>query len=226
MLDELSLDSNPLGLEGIEEVGRIMSSIHCQLKRISLRRCHLTTPGTWLSASSTANLDISALAVGKIQQKVCHPLQTNTVKRLILDGNNFTGDGMCNLFGLLQLCPCLKTLYTSQCGITSDDLKLLLEHFQDSSIANRLRGLEYWDLEMNEINDDGAIALVDHLPSLFPNLDFGNLGTGINFSRNHISSEIMKIRRPNRDSEVNRLTEVTPAIHNTLHGIKLMLDDL
>ena len=206
VLDELSLDSNPLGLEGIEEIGRIMSSTHCQLKRISLRRCHLTTPGTWLSASSTVNLHISASAVGIIQQKVCHPLQTNTIEILILDGNTFTGDGMCNLFGLLQLCPCLKTLYTSQCGITSDDLKLLLEHFQDSPIVNRLRGLEYWDLDMNEIDDDGAIALMDHLPSLFPNLDFGNLGTGINFSRNHISSEIMKIRR---DYEINRLTEVT-----------------
>jgi hypothetical protein len=61
---------------------------------------------------------------------------------------------------------------------------------------------------MNEIDDYGAVTLVDHLPSLFPNLGCGYIGSGINISRNYISSEIM--RRTNK--EVNRLTEVTGTI--------------
>jgi Ran GTPase-activating protein (RanGAP) involved in mRNA processing and transport len=205
--EDLSLASNPLGLEGIGEVGRILSSIHCQLREVILSRCHLGT------TSSSANISASAVHIN--QQKVCHALQNNTIEKLGLEGNNFTGDGIHNLFGVLQLFPCLKMLWTDQCGITSDDLKLLLEYFKDSNI---LRGLEYWDLGMNEIDDEGAVAFVDHLPSLFPNLGCGNFSIGIYFSGNFAFFEHHTNSVINR--KLHSLIEV-PAAHTirTLHGV-------
>ena len=191
---ELVLDDNPLGLEGTSEVGRILSSVYCQLKKVSLCRCHLTTQGSCLSAPSSANLDINVYKPGILRQKVCHALQNNAVEVLDLDGNNFTGDGIHILAGLMQLCPSLTVLFSSHCGITSDDLKQLLEHLTNYKDLPNLTSskLGYWDLSINEIDDDGAIVLVDHLPSLFPNLGCCYIGSGVNFSGNHISSEIMR----------------------------------
>ena len=197
---ELSLHDNPLGIEGTVEVGRILSSSHCQLTRVSLHRCHLTTPGSSLSTLSCANLDINVdkpAPVSIIKQKVCHTLQNNAVKALFLDGNNFTGDGIHILAGLMHLCPCLTFLHSSHCGITSDDLKRLLEsltNYKDLPTLNNSK-LEYWNLGNNEIDDDGAIALMDHLPSLFPNLGYSWIGPGVDFNGNHISSEIMRRTR-------------------------------
>ena len=49
-----------------------------------------------------------------------------------------------------------------------------------------------WNLSNNEIDDDGAIALLDHMPSFSPSLS-------VDFSGNHIiSSDIMRRTREKR----------------------------
>ena len=167
---------------------------------VSLCRCHLTIPGNSLSAPSCAN----PAPVSIIRQKACHALQNNSVGVLFLDGNNFTGDGVHILAGLMHQCPCLTRFSSSHCGITSDDLKQLLEHltnYKDLPTPNSSK-LEYWNLSNNEIDDCGAIALVDHQPSLFPKLGYS---MGINFSGNHVSSEIMRRTR----EEIKGHAEVT-----------------
>ena len=200
---EIILDNNPIGLQGAAEVGRILSSSYCTLRRVSLRKCLLTTPGSSLTAPSSAMLDSSITST--IRQKVCGHVLQNNVERLDLDCNNFTGDGVLILAGLLQLCPRLKMLGTSQCGITSADLKQLLQHLTNcKDILSSWLG--YWDLSNNEIDDDGTVAMVDHLPSLFPNLgcDFA-IRSGVKFIGNPISSERMRRTK----EEIKRITEVT-----------------
>ena len=57
----------------------------------------------------------------------------------------------------------MVTLKTSNCEITSDDLKCIL----DSLVHVPFSYLEYWDLSLNKIDDDGVDALIGHLPRLF-----------------------------------------------------------
>ena len=91
----------------------------------------------------------------------------------------------------MHLCPHLKELYTSDCGITSDDLIWLLDirltQFKSSS-PSLCSKLEDWDLDSNQIGERDVSALMDHLPSLFPRLRHG-----INYQYNNlVSSEVKK----------------------------------
>ena len=173
-LCEVFLDDNPLGLEGIAAVGRLLSSSHCQLWSISLCGCHLTTPSSPLSNTKLDN-NMTSTAVSIIGKQLYHVLQSSTIGELNLNGNSFTGEGVLILAGFMHLCPCLQALRSSHCGITSDDLKQLLDQlskFKNSSNIPCCSKLQDWDLSNNQIDDSGAIALMDHLPSLFPSLAF------------------------------------------------------
>ena len=182
----LFLDDNPLGLEGTAAVGRMLSSSHCQLWGISLSGCHLTTPGNEMSSIKHG----TSTAVSTIGKQLCHiMIQNNSIEVLNLSGNSFTGEGIHILAGFMHLCPCLQILQSSLCGISSDDLKQLLDqltYFKDSSKIPCCSKLDNWKLSNNQIDNSGAIAFMDHLPSLFPSLG------GVNFSGNHVGSETMK----------------------------------
>ena len=120
-------------------------------------------------------------------------LQNSTIVKLCVDGNSSTGEGIHILAGFMQLCPHLQILRSSHCGITSDDFKSLLDlltNFKDSS--DTLSQLLYWDLSNNCTNDNSAIILLNHLPSLFPHLGYAGTGPGVNFSGNHIGSDILR----------------------------------
>ena len=186
IISSLYLDDNPLGLEGTAAVGRMLSSSHYQLWGISLNGCHLMTPGNEMSSIKHG----TSTAVSIIGKQLCHiMIQNNSIKLLNLNGNSFTGEGIHILAGFLHLCPCLQTLRSSLCGISSDDLKQLLDqltYFKDSSKIPCCSKLEIWKLSNNQIDNSGAIALMDHLPSLFPSLG------GVNFSGNHVGNETIK----------------------------------
>ena len=76
------------------------------------------------------------------------------------------------LVSFMYLCPCLNSLYTSNCEITSDDLIQLLHTLSSlkSSSPSLCSKLRTWFLDNNAISDSGVSALIEHLPSLFPKL--------------------------------------------------------
>ena len=186
IVSSLYLDDNPLGLEGTAAVGRMLFSSHCQHWRISLSGCHLTTPGNEMSSIKHG----TSTAVSTIGKQLCHiMIQNNSIEVLNLSGDSFTGEGIHILAGFMHLCPCLRILQSSLCGISSDDLKQLLDqltYFKDSSKIPCCSKLDNWRLSNNQIDNSGAIAFMDHLPSLFPSLG------GVNFNGNHVGSEMMK----------------------------------
>ena len=116
----LYLNDNPLGLEGSIAAGRMISSSHCQLSWVNLSRCELTTAGINLSSTGSLNI-VSSVAKRDIGQQLCQMPQSSTIYVLDLGRNSFTGDGIHILLGFIHLCPCVVHLYTSDCGITSDD---------------------------------------------------------------------------------------------------------
>ena len=186
---KLSLDDNPLGLEGAAAIDRMLSYNFCgQLWVLSLCRCQLTIPSSrFLGTNHDSNIHNAAVG-----EQLC---QKNTTEFLYLNGNSFTGEGVHILAKFMHLCPRLRVLRSSHCGITSGDLKQLLDQLTTFKTLSNIPcciELESWDLSNNQIDDSGAIALMDHLPSLFPKLGYSFFLSGINFSGNHISSEVMR----------------------------------
>ena len=110
------------------------------------------------------------MAERDIGQQLCQRSQSSTIIWLDLSRNSFTGEGIHILLGFIHLCPCMTNLFTNDCGITSDDLIWLLNRLTQlkSSSPNLCNKLELWYLRNNLIDDSGAAALIDHLPSLFP----------------------------------------------------------
>ena len=212
-VSRLSLDDNPLGLEGVAAIGRILSSSFCQLWRLSLCRCQLT-----IRANRGTNHDSNIHNTRFIGNP------KNTTGLLYLNGNSFTGEDVHILAKFMHLCPSLQALHSSHCGITSDDLKQLLDQLKKSSNIPCCIKLESWDLKNNQIDDGGAIALMDHLPSLFPKLGYSFFLSGVSFSGNHISSEVtrrireeMKQRNEviqNNACNCSRLRELTCTLDN------------
>ena len=173
--DQLYLSDNPLGLEGTVAIGRMLSSDHCTLDSVHLSRCELTTAGGGLPNTDSLNLgdNISGEAVRDVGQHICQMRQNNFITYLYLDGNSFTGEGIHVLAGFMHLCPRLNCLSSCNCGITSKDLTQLLDKLSqlESSSPNLLSpslcsNLETWDLDNNEIDDSGALAIVDQLTLL------------------------------------------------------------
>ena len=193
---KLDLSDNPLGLEGTIAIGRMLSSNHCQLWSVDLSGCELTTAGGGLPNTDSLNLgdSISGEAVRDVGQQLCQMPQNNTITWLAFDGNSFTGEGIHILAGFLFIRPCLEDLISHNCGITSDDLKQLLDKLSQlkSSSPSLCSELESWNLDNNEVDDSGVSVIMDHLPTLFPRLGCG-VFRGIYLSKNPVSSEMEKM---------------------------------
>ena len=189
----LHLSYNPLGLEGTVAIGRILCSNHCRPWRVDLSRCELTTAGGGLPNTDSLNLgdNISGKAVRDVGQQLCQMSQNNNITFLNLNGNSFTGEGIHILAGFLYICPCLNYLHSSNCEITSNDLKQLFDKLIQlkSSSPSLCSELDTWDLSDNEIDDSGVLVLVDQLikTPLLP-----RLGCGFDLSNNPVSSEMEK----------------------------------
>ena len=199
----LHLDDNPLGLEGTKAIGRMLSSNHCLLTKLTLSECLLTTALGGLDSESARD----------IGQQLCQIPHCNcTIERLNLNGNSLTGESIYILAGFMHLCPFLVHLTSSDCGISSDDLKQLLDRLAElnPSSPRLCSKLKLWNLEDNKIDDSGVSALMDHMPSLFPRLGFkygiGNHVTnvGVMLSDSSVSSEMMRRLK----EEIRRRQEV------------------
>ena len=194
---QLYFSDNPLGLEGSIAFARIISSSHCQLMRVKLSRCELTTGAINPSGTESLNTrDLSSVAeIDTTGQQLCQMPQSSTIPILQLNGNRFKGEGIHILAGFIHLCPCMKLLSTTDCDITSDDLIWLLDRLNQlkSSSPNLFSELESWYLENNLLDDRGISALIDHLPSLFPRLACKSVHDNIFLKDNPISSEMKKI---------------------------------
>ena len=162
LYSELCLNNNPLGAGGVLAVGKMLSSSHCQLSRLSLSECQLAT--TTDLEFSLADEDIES--VGK---QLCQLQPNKTITKLFVESNSFTGKGIFVLAGLFHLCPNLEDIFTSKCAITSDDLKCLLDYLTElnsSSLVEVCSMLDTWHLRENFLDDGGACSLVEHQFSL------------------------------------------------------------
>ena len=160
---ELSLDENPLGVEGALAIGKILSNSRSQLSQISLSQCELAIVLQPTSSDTYSTDDISVLRSTSHQLLQLQP--NSTIDKLFLDGNSFLGEGVYILAGLIRLCPHVKLLFSTKCGISTADLKLLLDclvELNTSSAVDILGALDTWYLGENYIDDDGACSLVEH----------------------------------------------------------------
>ena len=175
-----TLANNPLGLEGVPDVVKILTSDHFQAGDIDLSGCQLTTAG-----GSATNHDWSALGV---QQLICSQQLQATHSSLVIDNNNFSGEGVHILAAFMYTCQeNMYELSCRSCGITSNRFKQLLVLLSELKIISSC--LYSWDLSDNDIDDDGVSALIQHL-SIFPALS----STEINLNGNiQISSGMVEI---------------------------------
>ena len=165
-----TLAKNPLGLEGIIDVVKILISDHFQAGYIDLSGCQLTTAG-----GSATNHDLSAVGV---QQLICSQQLQATHSSLMIDNNNFSGEGIHILATFMYACQeNVYELSCRSCGITSNRFKQLLVLLSELKIISSC--LYSWDFSNNDIDDDGVSALIQHL-SMFPALS----STDINLNGN------------------------------------------
>ena len=194
-LASLDVSDNPLGLEGTLAVGRLISDSPC-LSSINLSGCQLAIPGSPPHKQATHSPgDLAELTVTDVTKRLREmPKKASTITiSLILSGNSFTGEGVNILASLMCLCPHMEKLYCSNCGLTSDDIKQLLDKCSQvkSSTSVLFRNLSFLDLHNNEIDDNGVSLLIDHLPLLFPKLmdrGPGLLNDYIDLRNNPVSS--------------------------------------
>ncbi len=194
---KLELENNPLGLNAVTEIRKLLSvnKDQLQLSCISLKNCQLTDVLTY---------DRDVCNELLVEKQLCQIPQNTTLTELYLDGNRFTGDAIRILAGLMQLCLSLKILSTTDCSILSDDFNQLLDKLaQFNSMLSSdetyiCRKLRDWRLYNNKIDDRIKSALMKHQrSSLFPNLT-------LNLSGNQISQEMTwaLIQEWNRRQEV------------------------
>ena len=203
--DDINLDDNSLGLEGTVAVGSMISSNHFQEDTtISLSKCQLTAtgPGHLNPESLNPNNEYTAELV---RRRLCQLPQSTAVTWLILDYNDFTGEGINVLTSFMHLCPNLNVLSCGDCKITSDDLILLFDQLTElqSSSPNICGKLKSWNLDNNEVDDSGVYELMYHLLSLFPRLCC-SVHDRICLTNNQISRETMKTL----DEEILRRNKV------------------
>jgi hypothetical protein len=174
-----TLANNPLGLEGVIDVVKILASDHFRADHIDLSGCQLTTAG-----ESATNPDFNAVGT---QQLICSQQLRATHSRrniIVINNNNFSGEGIHILAAFMYTCAYVQTLSCRSCGITSNDLKQLLVLLSELKLT--LLYLDSWDLGDNDIDDDGVSALIQHL-SIFPRL----ISTDVTLDGNDRISPVM-----------------------------------
>ena len=159
-VNELLLNGNSLGLEGITVIGKTLSGNYCNLWKLDLTNCNLTTA-----------TDDRTYNIGK---QLCKISQNTTVRHLVVNQNSFTGDNIHILVGLVCLCLSLQRLDSSNCNLTSDDLLNFFSEVSQvklSQSSDCCSKLTDWYLDDNAVDDYGVAALVGHLSSLLPKLE-------------------------------------------------------
>ena len=164
LVHHLHLVNNPLRLEGVLALYKMLQYEHCSAQAIHLSGCELTTTENEdaIIDPLTFNQPLTCTNVG---QWLCEQLKVSSVHFLFLDNNSFRGERVHILVGFMSLCPCLEHLICTGCDIASDDLKELLVQVSEKDL--HMSNLSMWSLGNNDIDDDGVSALLQHL-QLFP----------------------------------------------------------
>ena len=190
-INTICLDDNPLGLQGVEAIGTMLSSCQSFIE-LSLSGCQLTTRTLSVAKDSlprtppdnVMNPDDNGVTGKRVGQQLWQlPYVGPGIKQLNLNYNNFTEHGVHILAGFMHLCPYVDRLYCNHCGITSNDLRSL-HTILTSKWSTPNHSLVRWSLRSNEIDDIGIDALSECL-QLFPSLGYIDIHT------NPVSEEAM-----------------------------------
>ena len=157
----LRLCKNSLCMKGTMALVRLLSSEHFQARNVYLEGCRLTTAGDdnthTVSPSFPPHKSITCVS---IREWICsNRIKACGIQNLRLSSISFTGEGIHILAAFVQLCPHLRVLDCSNCEINSDDLKQLLLLLSQLNV-----NLKDWNLDSNNIDDDGISALIEQLP--------------------------------------------------------------
>ena len=171
-ITQLDLEDNPLGLEGVIAIGKMLGNE--ELWKLNLSRCQLATIFEESVVSLNPNDDIYNVMVRDVGEQLCELPQSSTLKWLYLDGNVLTGGGTYIIAGFMSLCPHLTHLFCNHCAITSKDLKKLFNQLTElkALFSNLCSELESWSLSNNEIDDSGVCILLELISSVFPNFGY------------------------------------------------------
>ena len=160
----LDLTGNPLGIEGLLAIGRILNCSGYFFGSLYLVDCKLT---------HTVNVHSSLQCIQQFCQMVPKLLVASHITKLYLDNNRFTGELSDILTRFIFLCPWLILLRTCSCDITSDDLRCILVRLSSLNYAGVIC---CWHLQNNKIDDEGVTILLQHLHSLFPKAEAITVG--------------------------------------------------
>ena len=202
-LCELDLSQNNLSVPGTCAIGiTILGKNYCRLETLKLSKCQLTSSKCDHQSSGKF---LNEEKLREVEQKLCQMPPNSTITRLYLQENNFNGERIHILSSLMVLCSHLKYLNSTHCQINSDDLKKLLNRLNErkSSFPNLCLQLRSWNLDNNQLDDSGVSALLNDLPSLFPQVWKGRVvrvrslsgsriifGPGVTIKNNSISREM------------------------------------
>ena len=174
IVNSLFIGDNPLGLQGLAAICRMLSSRQGQLERLYMANCSVTS-----IESNHANEDSDVARSDVIKQ-----LQQLPVNKSIIDfnlsKNDFSGNKSLVLHSIMSLCSSVQYLSTTQCNITSE---YLFFHLFNEQECSRLRS---WYLSQNKINDDGIHLLLKNLATALPCI------TAIDLSQNPVSEEMVR----------------------------------
>ena len=119
---------------------------------------------------------------------------------LTLNDNCFTGEHIEVLAGFIFLCKHLLDLSCVNCNITSNDFIQLFEIITKGLHPDACKNFFMWELDHNNIDDEGVLALPHHVKLLFPTLPRENNWLGIDvqptevyLDGNPVSRKILKM---------------------------------
>ncbi len=182
MSDSCTLANNPIGLQGVMAVVKILCSDHFKADEIHLPECQLATANkSATNCDFVTTADIQQLLISDQRLRV-----NNNIYRLSIDSNDLSGEGIRILAMLMCVCPSLESLQCQSCGLTSDDLKQFFVQLSNLRLRSPYQIL-WWDLGENYIDNDGVSIIIQYL-SIFPKLEAINLN-----GNDHVSTEMLKV---------------------------------
>lgn len=200
---QLCLQDNQLGLIGTAAICKMLKH-GCRVYELTLSQCQLTRVESSIPISENKQNMTSEL----LREWLCQGPQNETIQKLCLNDNNFSGDSIHVLIGLICLCPHLRELSCMNCEINSDDFAQLLDglnRFKTSSLLDVCSRLGRWYLYGNKIGDDGISTLMSHqVSSLFPQMADASkerYGYGFLLGENPASSDMIAVL----SEEVNKV---------------------
>ena len=190
-LSDLNLSNNPIGYDGLLAIFRMLRSRSC-LFNTTLKLGYID-----LTASVTTESQYHNILLSNTTNVLnLDPSFESRLTSLDLEGNNFSGDKVLILAECVRVCLSLGCIYCWNCSLTSSEVTALLDHLKHSGVS--YKNLEWWYLSDNSIDDEGANALIESIPKLFPSL------TTILLYRNSVSGEVRRRLKKTLPTQVSK----------------------